>query len=38
MKVKKIINKIEQGKFTKDELSKMLHVIAVAFDEENYDE
>ena len=37
MKTSQIINKIESGKFPKEDLSKMLHAIAVAFDTGNYD-
>lgn len=37
MKAEQIINKIEQGKFTKKQLSAMLEAIAHAFDEGNHD-
>lgn len=37
MKANQIINKIEKGKFTKKELSEMIHAIATAISEGNHD-
>lgn len=37
MKSEQIVNKIKSGKFTKKELSKIMHTCATAFDEGNYD-
>lgn len=37
MKSKEIVDRIEQGKFTKKDLSAIMHACATAFDEGNYD-
>ena len=37
MHCKKILNKIEQGKFSKEDLSKMAHAIATAINGQNHD-
>lgn len=37
MKSDEIVNKIEKGKFSKKDLSAIMHACATAFDEGNYD-
>lgn len=37
MKSDEIVDKIKQGKFTKKDLSAIMHTCATAFDEGNYD-
>ena len=38
MKSDEIVDKIKDGKFSKKELSAIMHACATAFDEGNYDE